>query len=378
MTDNLLKIDGPVQTTSKSTVSSKFLDIPMAQTNPYDEESSPLDIYDFLPPDGSLFGLYSDPYATMLYHDPRRGNHNGRYWLNQRLEEHSFTQTEIDLLFFLSKHRVATRNQIHRVIFTEEDRVEKVKQFLKKCRQRGIICSFSWISPLNDGKKKPLVYGLTRVGADAAETLFHEQVKQDFMFQPIQFVKGQGPKMTTFYLDLVANELYAELKRIDRVINWERRKTIRLEDRTTHQPGAVFELIKDKGKFYTFWLETVRITRGWQETTIRRFQQTQQAYEKLSGYQRPARVIIIADSDSRIQYIDELTKTYMPDVNVRYTTDERLLQGLNNKTFLTYQNNKLVIAKMEFLSPDYKGMRASEFFASQEENFEDEDDFFEE
>ena len=351
---------------------------PKATTNPYDSPNCPADIFEYLPPDGSMFGMFSDPYARMHYIDPRRGNHNGRYWLHQRRIEHSFTDYEIALLEFLSQHKCATRNQIHRVVFSDEDRIEKVRDFLKKCRQRGIITAFSWKSPLNDGKKKPLVYGLTHVGADAAEELFHTTVPKDFRFQPIEFNKIQGPSMHTFFLDLVANELYSELRKLDRVISWERRPQIRLSDGTFHYPGAAFEVIADKGKFHRFWLETVRINYGWEDQLINRLKRTQLAFEKLPDTQVPARLIMVLDSDARIPYVGKLVYAFMPVAAeiVRYTTDERLLAGLDKSTFITWDNdnNRMISQSIRFLTPEHDGMTASQFFAEQELNVEDEFD----
>ncbi|MCA1064501.1 replication-relaxation family protein (plasmid) [Rossellomorea sp. AcN35-11] len=378
MADKLLNFsESEVKPTSTSTsVEVEVTKPPKATENPYESPNCPTDIFDFLPPDNTMFGMYSDPYARMHYIDPRRGNHNGRYWLNQRREEHSFTENEISLLKLLAYHRCATRNQIHRVVFNEEDRVEKVRDFLKKCRQRGIITAFSWKSPLNDGKKKPLVYGLTQVGADAAEVLFHDSVDKDFRFQPIEFTKIKGPLMHTFFIDLVANELFAELRKLDRVTSWERRPQIRLSDGTFHHPGANFEVIADKGKFHTFWLESIRINNGWDDLTINRFKRTQLAYSKLSDSQKPARVIVVLDSDGRIPYVAKLAEKYMPDLAsiVRYTTDERLLAGLDKTTFIAWNSKEetMKAQAMKFLTPGHDGMTASEFFEGQELNIEEE------
>ncbi|MED4400313.1 replication-relaxation family protein [Metabacillus fastidiosus] len=374
MSDNLLQIDPNFNDPSSF---KKMADLPMATSNPYDPTTSPNDILELLPPDGSMFGLYSDPYATMVYYQPKQGNHTGKYWLNNRLEEHSFTENEIALIDFLSIHRVATRNQIHRVVFKEDDRTDKVRDFIQKCRKRGIITAFSWITPCIDGKKKPLIYGLTRVGCEAAQLLLHRELPKEYMFQPVEFTRTRGPQMAGFFYDLVNNELYSELKRIDRVISWERKPSLRLNDGTTHRPGASVELIKDRGEFLTFWIDTIRLSHDWYEYTIKVFKKTQLAFEKLPLNSQPKRVIVIVDSDSRIPYIGKLAEEYMPSVPTRFTTDERLLMGLSRETFLLFesQQNQLKRSPISFLTDEHEGMTATEYFESQSLNIEDEDDF---
>ncbi|MFC5449131.1 hypothetical protein ACFPOG_12735 [Paenibacillus aestuarii] len=345
------------------------------EANPYKDSRFPNDIYDYLLPDGSRFGLFADPYATMKYVDVSLGARNGRYWLEQRLEDHTFTEREIKLMLFLSEHRVATRNQISKVVFPETDKKSIVIDFLQKCRKRGIICAFSWVSPLEDEFKKPLIYGLTRPGAEAVSILFHKQVEEDFQFHPINFPAGRGPNMNTFYLDLIANELYSELVRIDRVISWQRRPQLRLPDGGQHHPAAVFEVIKDDADFRVFWVETIRVGKDWINRVMLRFKRTQSAYERLSLYQRPARVIIIVDGDSRIPLLAKLAEEYMPDVKCRFTSDERLLQGLSPDTFISWSNEEQVmkVSKIPFLQEGYEGMTASEYHSKQQFNVEEED-----
>lgn len=375
MADNLLQVD--VNDVGDSPSLKKMASIPMAQTNPYDASTSPNDILEFLPPDGSMFGLFSDPYATMVYYQPKQGNHTGKYWLNTRLEEHAFTDNELALIDYLSIHRIATRNQIHKVIFNANDRQDKIRDFIQRCRKHGIITAFSWKTPCVDGKKKPLIYGLTRVGCEAAELLFRRQLPKEFMFQPIEFTRTRGPEMSGFFFDLVTNELFSELKRLDRVITWDRKPSIRLKDSTVHRPSATVELIKDQGEFLTFWIETLRITRGWHEYAAKVFKRTQLAIEKLPLASQPKRVIVIVDSDSRIPYIAKMAEEYMPSVQVRFTTDERLLMGLSRETFLLYdnQNNQLKKSPISFLTDEHEGMTATEYFESQSLDIEDEDEF---
>lgn len=380
MSDNLLKFEDHSISVLPSSAK-RMAEIPMATTNPYDATTSPPDILKFLPPDGSMFGLFSDPYAKMVYYQPKQGNHSGKYWLNSRVENHAFTENEIALIDFLSTHRIATRNQIHRVIFKDEDRPDKVRDFIKKCRTRGIIAAFSWVSPCVDGKKKPLIYGLTRIGCEAASLLFRRELPKEFMFQPIEFTKTRGPSMTGFFHDLASNEFYAELKRLDRVISWERKLSIRLSDGTYHRPDVAVELIKDEGEFITFWVETIRLTNDWYDHIVKCFSRTQLAIEKLPLQVRPKRLIIIIDSDSRIPYVAKLADEYMPSVDVRYTTDERLLLGLGSETFLLYdsKSSSLIGASISFLTDTHTGMTASEYFETQTFDIEDEDeDEFEE
>ncbi|MCP1161419.1 MULTISPECIES: replication-relaxation family protein [Bacillus] len=359
------------------TSSQKLAELPMATTNPYDEQKSPTDILKYLPPDGSMFGLFSDPYATMKYHKPREGNHSGVYWLNNRIESHSFTEHEIALIDFLAKHRIATRKQIERVVFPGDDRTYKIRDFLEKSRKRGIITAFSWITPCSDGRKKPLIYGLTRIGAEAAEVLFQIELPKQFIFQPIEFTRTKGPNMSGFFHDLVGNEFFSELRRLDRVISWERKPAIRLSDGTRHYPGVSLELIKDEGDFIKFWLETFRITPDWVDHVTSRFQKTQLAFEKLSLNEQPKRVIVILDSESRIPFVSKLAEEYMPSVEVRYTTDERILMGLERGTFLVYDQlqQTLKTAAISFLTDEHTGMTATEYFDSQTLDIEDDDEF---
>ncbi len=348
------------------------------EKNPYGHLPCPTDIYDYLLPDGSKFCLFSDPYATMVYVDVYTGANHGRYWLEKRLEEHTFTERELRLIEFLSTHRVATSSQIQRVVFPGVEKRKIVTEFLQRCRKRGIICAFTWVSPIDeaDGPKKPLVYGLTRVGAEAVEILFHKQVPEDFWFHPIKFTRGRGPSMTPFFFDLAANELYSQLQRIDRCISWQRRPQIRLNGGGSHHPGAVFEVIKDIGEFRIFWLEVVRPGKDWIEKTKHRFKRTQTAIESLSPYQRPVRVIIVTDGDARIPFLAKMAEKYMPNVQCRFTNDERLLQGLNKETFIAWnkETQQMTLSSIPFMQEGYEGATASEYFSEQTLNVEDEDE----
>lgn len=374
MNNNLLKFDEMESTAAAGIHSTRFA-LPQASTNPYDTATSPKDIFEYLAPDGTMFGLYADPYASMKYVNPKKGNHNARYWLSQRLEDFSFTDRELKLIDFLSTHRVATRNQIARVVFDEEDSVDKIRNFITKCRQRGIICAFSWVTPLDDGRKKPLVYGLTRVGAEAVEMLWHREVAKEFKFQPIEFTTTRrGPNMMTFFTDLLVNELYSEFVRLDRLIKWERRPSFKILD-GIYQPSAQVELIKDAGQFFSFWIDTIRIKSGWVEHLNKRIHQMKQAYQKAEAHMKPDRIILVIDGDSRIMHLAPLIHEIAPELPIRYSTDERLLQGINRDTFLIWDesHHTLRLSAMSFLTDKTVGMTATAYFASQEDNIEDED-----
>ncbi|USK62310.1 hypothetical protein [Peribacillus asahii] len=376
--DNLLKFD-PKHEDLGASPSKKVTAPPKAKNNPYDATQSPPDIFTFLPSDGSKFGLFSDPYATLYYYEPNQGRNQGNYWLHKREEERAFTEKEIALIDFLSVYRLATQKQIARAVFPEEENPVKIRDFIKRSRKMGFITSFSWVTPLKEERKKPLVYGLTRIGCEAAEKLFHRKTPKDFQFQPVVFKTGRGPNMEPFFRDLVANELLAELTRLDRVVSWERKKLIRLTDGMYHHPYGTVELIKDAGEFLTFWIEVIRLSYDWQDQAITRFKYTQAAIEKLDPFQKPKRLILIVDSDARIPYVARLAEEYMPSAEVRWTTDERLLMGLGEETFLLYDSNTKTIKKspMSFLMDGHNGMGAREYLAQQHLNFDVEEDEFE-
>lgn len=350
------------------------LKAPIASSNPYDPLTSPPTILQYLPPDGSKFGIFGDPFARQVYYMPKTGNHNAKYWLNNRIEEHSFSDREIKLIDFLSRHRCATISQIRNAIFSDITNPETVKMFVKKAHGRGVIAAFSWATPCQDGKKKPLVYGLTRVGAQAAEYLFHVKVHKDFQFQPVEMSPDIAPSMQPYLFNLVANELFSQLKKIDRILKWERSPHLPFDGQGYHRPQFSAELIKDYGEYKTIWVEVLRMNEKWNESLIERFQRTQTAYEKLAEHLKPSRVILIVDSDSRIPYIASLAEEYMPDVVLRYTTDERLVRGMNRTTFMQFDpvNKKIVSSPIPFLTEDAPGMKASEYLAQQKVDFDDE------
>ncbi|WP_240416571.1 replication-relaxation family protein [Paenibacillus periandrae] len=357
---------------------SLFLTPPMAKENPYKDSLCPNDIMDYLLPNGELFGFFSDPYASMYYHKPSEGIRHGRFWLEDRIADGTFSEREIKLLTLLSKVRIATRSQIRRAIFKENDDDRVIVEFLKKCRRSGIICAFSWVSPLKTERKKPLVYALTKIGAEAAGKILMRKLEEDFWFQPIEVPLGRGPEMNPLFYDLVSAELYCELNRIDRLISWQRNPLIRLKNGLIHHPTAMFEVIKDAGEMRIFWVETVRSGKDWVSKVKSRFQKTQNAIEHVNEFQKPARVIVVADGDSRIPFLADVARELMPNVEVRFTTDERLIQGMGKETFLVWDVDKksLKAQSIAFLQPGAPGMTASEYLSSQmvipsDDDFED-------
>lgn len=348
------------------------------ERNPYGQDS-PSDIGEMLLPDGSRFGLFSDPYAQQVFIKANEGVRNGQYWFNLKLTDGHFRENEIKILDLLSTIRIATRSQIHRAInqgeTPEGDR--STVNFIKKCRKSGIICAFSWVSPLQDDRKKPYVYALTHAGAQAAELLFQKKLPDKFWLQPIVFPPGRSPSMDVFFIDLIANELYSELVRIDRLLDWTRRPPIKIPNsKSNHYPYASFKVIKDKNDFKMFWIEVFRPTKDWVNKVITRFQRTELAFNSLPEHQKPYRVVVIADGDSRVQFLSELARKYMPNVDVRFTTDERILSGIGPDTFISYsfEMNQLVRKKFPYLQPDWTGMTASQYYATLQPNFEDDEE----
>jgi len=348
------------------------------ERNPYGPDC-PNDIYEMLLPDGSKFGLFSDPYATQVFVKANEGIRNGQFWFAEKLNDGHFREKEIKLLDLLSTIRVATRSQIHRVIGDRtKDNDRSTVEFLKKCRKNGIICAFTWVSPLPEERKKPTVYALTRAGAQAAEILFQKKLPEKFWLQPITFPPGRAPSMDVFFLDLIANELYSELVRIDRLIEWTRRPPIKIPGtQSNHYPYASVKVIKDKNDFKEFWIEVFRPSRDWLNKVITRFERTELAYKSLPEHLRPNRLILIADGDSRVKILAELARKFMPSVEVRFSTDERILSGLGPDTFINYnfEKRELVRVSIPYLQENYPGMTASQYYESMQPNMaEDEDD----
>lgn len=344
--------------------------------NPYTDSVCPSDIYELLLPDGKRFGMFSDPYATIEYHDPKFGLQNGRYWLDAQLNGADVSKNDLKLVDILSTNRTMTRKQLERVIFPDlqpDDRAGV--EFIKRCRSRGIICAYRWVTRLKDDRKKPLSYMLTKVGADAAEILFHRKLNEEQWARPVEYGPGQGPEMAPYFVDLAANELYSELVRIDRLISWQRRPVIRVDQNVFHIPVAAFEVIRDRNDFLQFWVEVFLPSKDFIRKTAERFARLRQVYLKLPDHKRPARIMLIADGDSRIPLLSRIAENYMPEVPLRFTTDERLLAGISRDTFLEYNNSekKMTASTIKFLLEDAPGMRASEYFL--ESRVSDNDDF---
>lgn len=129
-----------------------------ATTIPYKSPSLPRDILQYLPPNGNPFSLFGDPYA-LLYFLPVEYNviRNSNYWLRGKEEDNNFTDKEIALLTFLANHRVATRSQIQRAIFSHTDSDTKIKEFIRKCLRSGILVAFKWVSPCESEKDRKSV-----------------------------------------------------------------------------------------------------------------------------------------------------------------------------------------------------------------------------
>lgn len=166
--------------------------------NPYTDSFVPNDFGDYLLPGGEKFGMFSDPYATMVYQRSKDGLRNGRYWLENRVTDSDFTPKELKLLELLATVKIATRSQIERAIFPDNQGDKMVLEFLKKCRNSGFLCAFSWVTPLREERKKPLVYGLTKAGFDAAEIALQKRLPDDWWFRPIEVTVGKGPDMQSF------------------------------------------------------------------------------------------------------------------------------------------------------------------------------------
>lgn len=347
------------------------------ESNPYGQDS-PNDIGDLLLPDGSKFGLFSDPYAIQVYVKANEGIRNGQFWISEKLNDGNWRDKEIKMLELLSTIRIATRSQIHRVLRDDPNKEDdsSTVEFIKKCRKNGIICAFSWMSPLKDGRKKPTVYALTRAGAEAAETLFHRRLPDKYWLQPITFPPGRNPSMDIFFQDLIANEFYSELVRIDRLTEWKRRPPIKLPGtHSNHYPYASFKVIKDKNDFKEFWIEVFRASRDWVNKVIARFERTELAYKSLPEHLQPNRLIMIADGDSRVKTLAQLAKKYMPSVEVRFSTDERILAGIGDDTFISYNfgDEQLYRVVMPYMQPNYSGMTASQYYETIQLDIEDDD-----
>lgn len=348
---------------------------PAPLINPYGE-NGPANIQEYLLPNQEKFGLYSDPFAKLKYIQPEQGVRNAAFWYDNRVNNNMFTEKEVKLIQFLSIVRVATRKQIENVLYpNQNDHNQKTLEFLRKSKTSGFICSFSWISPLPHDRKKPMVYALTKFGSEAAKVLVPNS--NTFFMKPLNYPIGSEPSMSEYFADLIGGQLYSELKRIDRLISWDRKANITLTDTQAFSPFIRFSVIKEQREIVSFWVEIFRMHPDWKNKTIQRFQKIQHAHKNTKSYERPERLIIVVDGDSRIQSINELAQIYMPAIDVRFTTDERLLAGLDKHTFLTYDTNKNCLVKKwtSYFLADHAGMTATEYFSemhgSLEEDYEE-------
>src|SRR5690606_38513481 len=162
--------------------------------------------------------------------------------------------------------------------------------------------------------------------------------------------------------------------RIDRLMSWQRKPIIRADQSNYFRPAAAFDVIKDKGQIFHFWAEVFRPIPDFVRKTTERFMRMNTVYKALPEESRPIRVIIIADGDARIKDLDQLAKRYMPDIPVRYSTDERILNGLSKDTFLEYNHEKdsLILSTISFLQEGASGMTKSEFLKGAEAQTYDE------
>ncbi|MBX8945901.1 replication-relaxation family protein [Lysinibacillus sp. K60] len=338
-----------------------------ATTIPYKSPSLPRDILQYLPPNGNPFSLFGDPYA-LLYFLPVEYNviRNSNYWLRGKEEDNNFTNHEIALLTFLANHRVATRSQIQRAVFSSTDSDTKVKEFIRKCLRSGIIVAFKWVSPCESEKLLPHLYGLSPVGAKAAGLILpRTHIPRSYQFLPIKYVPGNAPKMTDYFSTVIANEFYCKLRELDRVIEWSSQEKFDLSNGRYFRPHYAIKTIKDEQDFKYLWLEVIRPVKNWYSDCIERFQQIQLAFTSLSDDLRPELVILLVDDVSRIPDIAELAEQYMPDSIIRFTTDERLIQKNDPAIFYTYfEASGVKSSKIKFLTPEWEGMSASEYHAS--------------
>lgn len=389
MADNVLEFNASAENKS----SHRSLTPSLATSHPYESPSVPRDVLQYLPPNGNPFSLFGDPYAQIVYIlTTRNVIRRSQYWLQQREDDNSYTTTEIALLSFLSKHRCATISQIHRAVFSGEGSRTKVRDFVKRCVDAGVLIPFTWqspcdhqepIDPQNPGekkKKRPRIYGMSPAACSAAEQLLNlrGRLPRSFKFLPIDYNNGQNPLMGDIFNTVVANELYCNLFELDRVIDWSVGEKILLPNSQEFRTQFIVKLIKDANDFKVFWIEVIRPRNNWYTYTINRFQALQKAFSAMSPETRPERVIIIVDDDSRISDVAILAEEFMPDVEYRFSTDERTLQGWNDSSLVRWSGNKLSSAAVAFLRPDHKGMTASEYresFKLREEDLFDDDDY---
>lgn len=363
-------VDGDVEELAGANVlatSRHQLTVTKATTSPYNSPTLPRDILEFLPPNGNPFSLFGDPYAQ-LYFLPTAINviRNSQYWLRGKEEDNNFTTYEVGLLTFLARHRIATRSQIQRAVFTAQDSDIKIKEFIKKCLKNGVLVAFKWVSPCESERRLPHLYGLSPSAAKAAKGLLNRSyIPRQYQFLPIEHVPGTAPSMKEYFSTVIANEFYCKLHDLDRIIDWSSQETFSLPNGKDFRPHYTIKAIKDVQDFKYLWLEVIRPSKNWYTNCIERFQQIQLAFTSLSDEMRPELVILLVDDVSRIPDVAELAEQFMPDSKIRFTTDERLIQKEDSAIFYMYSETDGVIpARIRFLTPEWKGMTASEYYAS--------------
>lgn len=345
----------------------------LARSHPYDAPSVPKDILQFIPPNGNPFSLYGDPYAQMVFiMSERNVIRRSQYWLQQREADNSYTELEVSLLSFLSKHRCATSAQIYSAVFPPATSKAKARDFIKRCVDAGILIPFSWQSPVGYKdpaiqRKRPRIYGLSPAACKAAQQLLNLRgLPRSFKFIPIQFQDGHNPLMGDIFNTLIANELYCRLQELDRVIDWQVGTKVLLPNSDEFRTQFVVKVIKDVQEFRTLWIEVIRPKSNWYSQTITRFQALQKAISLLEPADRPDRVILIIDDDSRFEDITNLAAKFMPNVVYLLTTDERLLAEWGKESLALYsvEHQEIVPAEVPFLKKDYPGMTASKYRSS--------------
>jgi len=351
-----------------------------ATTVPYNSPSLPRDILQYLPPNGNPFSLFGDPFAQLYFLEPGYNViRNSQYWLRGKEEDNNFTPHEVALLTFISRHRVVTRAQIKCAVFNNEASDAKMKEFIRKNLKNGVIVAFKWVTPCTSDRKLPHLYGLSPAAAKAARDLFNRAyLPRNFQFLPITFVQGKAPKMTEYFSAVIANEFYCKLHNLDRVIDWSAQESYSLPNAKDFRPNYVIKTIKDAQDFKYLWLEVIRPTTNWYTNCISRFQQIQTAFTTLPAEVKPEIVVVLVDDVSRIPDVAELAEHFMPDVVIRYTTDERLIQREDSAIFYQYLEGKGIIpARIRYLTPEWDGMTASEYHASfyNEEMLEEDYDY---
>jgi hypothetical protein len=374
---DLAAFDSDLSNESKAAPSSPRLGPSLAQTSPYNAQTVPRDVLNFLPPSGNPFSLFGDPYAQLTYVKTEFNViRTCKYWLKGKQEDNNFSDHEIALFTFLMRHRVATRYQINQIVFGGKATDYKVKEFLRKCIKNGVLIAFKWVSPCPSERKLPQLYGLSTVAADGgAEVIGTYPLPRMFKFLPQQFVPGQAPSMNPYFREVIANQFYCKLHELDRVVEWTNRQSYYLSNGSEFKPNYLAKVIKDENEFKYFWLEVVRPQYNWYNHTIERFNKIQMAYNIIDKVDRPEVIVLLVDDISRIPDLAALAEQLMPDVPLRFTTDERLMQKEEEAIFYSCHDNVITPGIPSYLKKTWQGMSASQYleviYAAPELDFDD-------